>query len=63
MAIYRGSGAISGIYYGSIAVAAVYRGEHRIWPDEEPSDLLSCYATGRWLDGQPWTDGDAWKDV
>ena len=62
MGIYKGSGSISAIYHGDITVAAVYYGEHKVWPDEDASDLQSCYATGQWLDAYPWTDNDAWSD-
>lgn len=55
--IYKGSGAIGGVFKGSRIIGAVYKGSRLVW-----SGIHSCFGSGVWLDEKPWLNEERWKD-
>lgn len=44
-------------YLGTKAIEAVYKGAVLIW-----EAVSSCFGSGFWINGRPWTNTDAWSN-
>ena len=60
--IIVGNNKVTAINLGEIPGIAVYLGSELVWPDATVNEILSCFASGYWIDEYPWTDDYGWAD-
>lgn len=55
--IYRNGKEITALSFGTRAIGAVYYGAKKVW-----EAVSSCFGGGRWLNANPWSNGDAYAN-
>lgn len=56
--IVRNSFTLDARYYGDKAISSVYYGLRLVW-----EAIRSCFGKGCWVEGKPWVESDAWKEM
>lgn len=68
MAIKKNGYDVTKIYWRGFEVLSIYTRGYMIWPEkkeipeEEATEVLSCFYNGYWMDEYPWTDDTPWTD-
>lgn len=55
--IYKNGKEITTLSFGTRAIQAVYCGARLVW-----QAISSCFGGGRWLNVNPWSNGDAYAN-